>query len=95
MQYMLPDTSTTGPSYLALNFLPTDPNDGTAVFKLARCLLETYQDQSSQQDSRATSEWIWVDYPAAIAANGWVYFHFIIDSNTLAVTAVGSDPKHS
>jgi hypothetical protein len=40
---MLPDTSTTGPNYLALKFLPIDPNDGTTVFRLSEGLLETYQ----------------------------------------------------
>jgi hypothetical protein len=83
MQYMLPDTSTTGPNYLALKFLPTDPNDGSTVVRLSGGLLETYQDQFSQEDVEATSEWI------------WVYIHFIVDPNTLAVTAVGSDTGNS
>ena len=92
---MLPDTSTTGPNYLALKFLPTDPNDGTTVFRLSEDLLETYQGQFSQRDAGAASEWIWVDHPSVIAANGWVYIPFIVDSNTLAMAAVGSDTGNS
>jgi len=83
MQYMLPNTSTAGPNYLALKFLPTDPNDGSTVVRLSGGLLEIYQGQFSQQDAGATSEWI------------WVYIHFIVDPNTLAVTAVGSDTGNS
>jgi len=97
-QYMLPDTDTTDTTrlnYLGLKFLPTDPDDCSTVFKLSGGILETYQGQFSQQDHDQTSQFIWVDYAAVIAANGWVYVYFIVDPTTLVVTAVGSDTGNS
>jgi len=49
----------------------------------------------SQQDSEATSEWIWVDTPANIKANGWIYVYFIVDPVTLLLTAKNSQTGHN
>jgi hypothetical protein len=74
VQFVKPETSTKSPNYLGIGFAPTDPNDGTDVWRLTGGNLETYQGQISQQDNGpVTSEWIWVDYPSVIAANGCEY----------------------
>ncbi|KAF4627647.1 hypothetical protein G7Y89_g10504 [Cudoniella acicularis] len=74
---------------LRIAFAPVSglPNE---VWRLNAGNLETYSGQYAQQDPGANSEWIWVDTPANIAANGWQYIYFIINPVTLAVTARAS-----
>jgi hypothetical protein len=96
VQYLHPGESSTGPNYLDILVGATYPVAGSSsVWRLSAGHLEDNAGQYAQQDARVISEWIWVDTPANIAANGWKYIDFIVDPFTLAVTATGSDTGNS
>jgi hypothetical protein len=96
VQYLLADESTTSPNYLGIKAGTSLPVEGTPnSWRLSTGWLEDYAGQFAQQDAGVISEWIWVDTPANIAANGWKYIDFIVDPFTLAITARGSDTGNS
>ena len=96
VQYLQPDENDTGVNYLGILASTSSPVAGTLTsWHLSGGHLQDYLGQYAQQDAGATSEWIWVDTQANIAANGWIYIDFIVDPSTLAITARGSDTGNS
>jgi hypothetical protein len=99
-QFMVPDEVLTHPNFVGITFTPTDsnavdPTDLTSVWTLKQGYLQTYLGHFAQQDAGATSEWVWVDILAEINANGWQLIYFIVDPNTLEITAQATSTKNS